>query len=450
MGECTCNQRNAGREPGNGNENRKGLFALTPVAVLLAVYLGSSLLAGDFYRIPIGVSFTVAAVYSVLTAKGKPFARRINSFSAGAADSNIMYMVWILVLAGIFAESAKEAGAVDATVAITMKLIPAAYLPAGIFIASCFISMSIGTSVGTIVALTPVAAGLAGEMGFDLAFMVSIVTGGAFFGDNLSFISDTTIASTQSQGCRMNDKFRTNLLIVLPAALATLGIYVFSGISTDYVCNAPDAPWYLALPYIVVIVCALCGMNVLKVLVVGIVLTDTIGLGAGTGALPLFEAAGTGLQSMCELILVTLLAGGIMNMVREGGGFDFLIRLMTGRIGGRRGGEAVISLLTALTNVCTANNTIAIITVGGIAKNISEKFGIAPRRAASLMDTTSCFVQGILPYGAQLLMAAGLSGLSPFEIIPRLYYPMLIGVMVVLAIIFQVPSAKPESLEFRV
>lgn len=445
MNECTCNQRNAGGENDGREKDRKGLFALSPVAVLLAVYLGTALLAGDFYRIPIGVSFTVAAVYSILAAKGRPFARRVNTFSAGAADSNIMYMIWIFVLAGIFAESAKEVGAVDATVAMTMKMIPAAYLPAGIFIASCFISMSIGTSVGTIVALTPVAAGLSGEMGADLAFMVSIVVGGAFFGDNLSFISDTTIASTQSQGCRMKDKFRTNLLIVLPAALATLGIYVFSGINTDYVCNVPDAPWYLAVPYLAVIVCALCGMNVLKVLVLGIVLTDTIGLGAGTGALPLFEAAGTGLQSMCELILVTLLAGGIMNMVKEGGGFDCLIKIMTRRIGNRRGGEAVIALLTALTNVCTANNTIAIITVGGIAKKISEKFDIAPRRSASLMDTTSCFVQGVLPYGAQLLMAAGLSKLSPFDIIPTLYYPMLIGAMVVLAIIFQVPSVKNDK-----
>ncbi len=447
MSECTCNHRSDGEPklPQTGESaptNAKGLLALSPVMVLVAVYLTSALLAGDFYRIPIGVSFVVASVYSILICRERPFARRVNIFSSGAADSNIMYMIWIFVLAGIFASSAKAVGAVDATVALTMKLIPPAYLPAGIFLAACFISMSIGTSVGTIVALAPVAVGLSGEMGAGLAFMVSIVVGGAFFGDNLSFISDTTIASTQSQGCSMGDKFRTNFLIVLPAALVTLGIYIFSGFSTAYVSNVPDAPWYLAIPYMVVIVSALCGVNVLKVLVLGILLTDVIGLCSGTSGLVLFESAGSGLQSMCELILVTLLAGGIMNMVKSAGGFDWLIRVMTRRIGNRRGGEAIISLLTALTNVCTANNTIAIITVGGIAKDISSRFGISPRRSASLMDTTSCFVQGILPYGAQLLMAAGLSGLSPLEIIPSLYYPMLIGLMVVLAIVFQLPKVR--------
>ena len=447
MSECTCNHRNEGGEERPEEKNRavsgvRGLFALSPVMVLLVVYLVSSLLAGDFYRIPIGVSFVVAAVYSIMICTERSFAKRVNIFSAGAADSNIMYMIWIFVLAGVFASSAKAVGAVDATVAITMRLIPATYLPAGIFLAACFISMSIGTSVGTIVALAPVAIGLSGEIGADLAFMVSIVVGGAFFGDNLSFISDTTIASTQSQGCRMKDKFRTNLIIVLPAALVTLGIYVFSGVTTDYVYDIPDAPWYLAIPYMAVIVSALCGMNVLNVLVLGILLTDTIGLGYGMPMLTMFESAGSGLQSMCELILVTLLAGGIMNMVKTAGGFDWLIRVMTRRIGSRRGGEGIISLLTALTNICTANNTIAIITVGSIAKDISTRFGISPRRSASLMDTTSCFVQGILPYGAQLLMAAGLSGLSPLEIIPKLYYPMLIGAMVVLAILFQIPKTR--------
>ena len=455
MSECTCNQRNIEEKPSAQEDGRKsdrgnagevsasrGLFALSPVMVLLAVYLVSSLLAGDFYRIPVGVSFVVAAVYSVLVCPGKNFAKKVNVFSGGAADSNIMYMIWIFVLAGIFASSAKAVGAVDATVALTLKLIPTTYLPAGIFLAACFISMSIGTSVGTIVALAPVAIGLSGEMGASLPFMVSTVVGGAFFGDNLSFISDTTIASTQSQGCRMKDKFRTNLIIVLPAAIATLGIYVFSGVTSEYVCNVPDAPWYLAVPYMLVIVCALCGMNVLKVLVLGILLTDVIGFCCGTTALSLFEAAGTGLQSMLELILVTLVAGGIMNVIKTAGGFEWLIRVMTRRIGTRRGGEAIISLLTALTNICTANNTIAIITVGGIAKDISAKFGISPRRSASLMDTTSCFIQGILPYGAQLLMASGLSGISPLEIIPNLYYPMLIGLMIVLAVIFQFPKAK--------
>ncbi len=414
----------------------KGIFALSPVIVLLAVYLTSSLVAGDFYRISIGVSFVVASIYSILIDRGHPFSERVNTFSVGAANPNVMYMIWIFVLAGIFAASAKAVGAVDATVTITMKLIPARFLHAGLFIAACFISMSIGTSVGTIVALAPVAIGLAGEMNSDLAIMVSTVVGGAFFGDNLSFISDTTIASTQSQGCAMKDKFRTNLLMVLPAAIITLGIYIFNGAANIGSVNIPDADWWLAIPYLIVIVCALCGINVLKVLVIGILLTIILGLLTGVSTLQMFDAAGSGISSMFELILVTLLAGGIMNMVKSAGGFDYLINAMTRRIGNRRGGEATIALLTALTNICTANNTIAIITVGGIAKNISDQFGIEPRRSASLMDTTSCFIQGILPYGAQLLMAAGFSSLSPMDIIPHLYYPMLIGAMVALTIIF--------------
>ncbi|MGN0191593.1 MAG: Na+/H+ antiporter NhaC family protein [Candidatus Cryptobacteroides sp.] len=426
-------------DSGNISGHLKGLFALSPMLVLLAVYLLTSILAGDFYGVPICVSFVVAAVYSIFVLPGIPFSDRVKTFSSGAADSNIMYMIWIFVLAGIFASSAKAVGAVDATVALTMHLVPGRFLPAGIFVAACFISMSVGTSVGTIVALAPVAAGLSEEMGIDLALMISIVVGGAFFGDNLSFISDTTIAATQSQGCRMKDKFKTNLMIVLPAAIVTLAIYLFSGISMDYDYDIPSVPFYLAIPYLAVIVCALFGMNVLKVLVNGILLTAILGLIFGVKPLSLFQAAGSGVQSMCELILVTLLAGGIMNIIRTAGGFDYLIDRMTRKIGNRRGGESIIALLTAITNLCTANNTIAIITVGGIAKDISSRFGISPRRTASLMDTASCFVQGLLPYGAQILMASGLSGLSPFEIIPHLYYPMLIGVMVVIAIIFQFP-----------
>lgn len=423
----------------NLQRHGRGLFALSPVIVLLAVYLSASLVAGDFYGIPVCVAFVVAAVYSILVVRNMDFHERIRVFSAGAADSNILYMVWIFVLAGIFAASAKAVGAVDATVSMTMYLVPGRFLPAGIFIAACFISMSVGTSVGTIVALAPVATGISAEMGLSPALMISIVVGGAFFGDNLSFISDTTIAATHTQGCQMKDKFRTNLKLVLPAAAVTLAIYTLSGISLDMDYDVPKVPFYLAIPYLAVIVCALSRMNVLKVLVFGIILTDVLGLFFGTEPLELFRAAGDGIQSMTELILVTLLAGGIMNMVRTAGGFDYLIDVLTRKIGSRRGGEAVIALLTALTNVCTANNTIAIITVGDIAREISSRFGISSRRTASLLDTTSCFVQGLLPYGAQLLMAAGLSGLSPMEIIPHLYYPMLLGVMVVVAIVFGIP-----------
>lgn len=420
--------------------HKKGLLSLSPIIVLLVVYLAGALLAGDFYRIPIGVAFVTAAIYAIAITRGDSLYKRVEIFSQGAANSNIMYMVWIFVLAGIFAESAKEMGAVDATVQLTLRFVPDAFLPAGIFIAACFISMSVGTSVGTIVALTPVVSGLAEQMGCDVAWAVAIVVGGAFFGDNLSFISDTTIAATQSQGCKMRDKFRTNLLVVLPAALATLGIYFFADMSEGAVAIAESAEWFRALPYVVVIICALAGINVLGVLMIGILVVNIIGFACGSfDVVSAFAAAGEGMGSMLELILVTLLAGGLMNVVKSGGGFDYLIALLTRRIGGRRTAEASIVALTALTNLCTANNTIAILTAGPIARDIAARFGVSPRRSASLMDTASCFVQGVIPYGAQLLMASGLAAVSPLQIIPHLYYPVGIGIMLILAILFQFP-----------
>ena len=423
--------------------HKKGLLALSPIMVLLVVYLAGALLAGDFYKIPIGVAFVAAAIYAIAITRGASLHERINTFSQGAADSNIMYMVWIFVLAGIFAESAKIMGAVDATVQLTLRFVPANFLPAGIFIAACFISMSIGTSVGTIVAMTPVVTGLAEQMGCETAWAVAIVVGGAFFGDNLSFISDTTSAATQSQGCKMRDKFRTNLLIVLPAALVTLLIYLLTDIESGGAITANSAEWFRAVPYVVVIACALAGINVLGVLMIGIAVTTVIGFACGSFTIiSLFAAAGGGMRSMLELILVTLLAGGLMNVVKSNGGFDYLITLMTSRIGGKRTAEAAIAMLTALTNLCTANNTIAILTAGPIARNIASRFGISPRKSASLMDTTSCFVQGIIPYGAQLLMASGLAVISPLEIIPHLYYPMGIGIMIILSIAFQFPRSK--------
>lgn len=422
-------------------ERRRDVLSLTPIAVLLLTYLAGSLIAGDFYRISIGVAFVTAAVYAIAITPRRRFTERVAIFSEGAANPNIMYMVWIFVLAGIFAASAKDMGAVDATVQLTLRFVPSNYLPAGIFVAACFISMSIGTSVGTIVALTPIVKGLAGEMGCETAWLVAIVVGGAFFGDNLSFISDTTIAATQSQGCRMRDKFRTNLGIVLPAALLTLAIYIFGNMPSGAVTVSESIEWFKAVPYIVVIVCALAGMNVLAVLLIGIAITDIIGLWSGSfTTISLFTSAGDGLSSMCELIVVTLLAGGLMNMVKVGGGFDFLIRTLTRKISGRRGAESVIVALTALTNLCTANNTIAIITVGPIARDISSRYGVPARRSASLMDTASCFVQGVIPYGAQMLMASGLASVSPVEILAHLYYPALLGGMLLLAIAFRYPK----------
>ncbi len=426
---------------------KKGILALSPIVVLIGVYLAMSLASGDFYRISISVAFVMAAVYAVAVLRGvsRSLQERVAIFSEGASDSNIMYMIWIFILAGIFAATAKAIGAVDATVHFTLRFVPTEFLPAGIFIAACFVSLSIGTSVGTIVALTPVVTGLAEQMGVDTAQMVAIVVGGAFFGDNLSFISDTTIAATMSQGCNMRDKFRTNLLIVLPAALLSLSLYLFLGLSgsVDGIESATATEWYKALPYLLVLVSAIAGVNVLVVLVLGILATALIGLvGGSLSGVAFFEAADDGVISMCELIVITLMAGGLMNVVKQGGGFEFITRAITNRITGKRGAEAAIAGLTVLTDICTANNTIAIITVGPIARDLSMRYGVSPRKSASLMDTASCFAQGILPYGAQLLMASGLAHISPLEIIPHLYYPMAIGVMVALSILFQFPRLK--------
>ncbi|MBR3853810.1 MAG: Na+/H+ antiporter NhaC family protein [Tidjanibacter sp.] len=418
-------------------DSKRGLVALTPLMVMLAVFLVGSIVAGDFYRIPISLAFLVATIYALTLWRKNGLNKNVENFSRGAGSSRILYMIWIFVLAGAFATSAKAMGAVDATVQLALKAIPGNFMPAGIFLATCFISMSIGTSVGTIVALTPVVTGLAKQLGVDTAWMVAIVVGGAFFGDNLSFISDTTIAATQTQGCAMKDKFRTNLRLVTPAAIVALLIYLLTGAGVGEV-EAIDYTWAEAvkvLPYALVIGLALGGVNVLVVLACGILATGVVGV--STGAIEFFAltaSLGEGMCSMGELIIVTMLAGGLLELVKVGGGLDYIISGITKNINNRRGGEGAIALLTMLSNVCTANNTIAILTIGDISRNIAGRFGISPKRAASLIDTTSCFVQGVLPYGAQLLMASGLAGVSPVAIIPHLYYPMLIGVMVAVSI----------------
>lgn len=417
-----------------------GLYALSPIIVLLTVYLAGSIVAGDFYRIPIAVAFIAAAVYAIMITKGSSLNERIDSFSHGAANTRIMYMVWIFVLAGAFAKITEAMGAIDATVVLARNTIPANYLPAGIFIASCFVSLSIGTSVGTIVALTPVVTTLAAQIGCDVAWMVAIVVGGAFFGDNLSFISDTTIAATQTQGCSMRSKFYTNILLVLPAAITTLLIYAFSGNSIPSV-EAPAITFnevLKCLPYIIVIIVALLGVNVLAVLILGIVSAAILGFAYGSfNGIEFCTHIGNGVMGMGELIIVTMLAGGVLEMVRLNGGIDYLIQVVTARINSKRGAEFAITGLTALANVCTANNTIAILSVGDISRDIAKQYKVSPRRSASLMDTASCFVQGVIPYGAQLLMASGLALVSPVAIIPYLYYPMCVGVAVIVSIVIK-------------
>ena len=417
-----------------------GWMSLSPLLVFLVVYLVSSILAKDFYKIPITAAFLVASIYALLISKDTTD-EKIAAYSRGAGDKNVLLMIWIFVLAGAFASTAQEIGAVDATVNLTLKILPDKLLYAGIFLASCFISMSIGTSVGTIVALVPVAAGIAEQTGAGTAFMTAIVAGGAFFGDNLSFISDTTIAATRTQECAMKDKFRVNLAIAAPAALAVTAIYVFVGAGTHLEDTAGAVEWVKLIPYIMVIWLALAGMNVVSVLALGIGANAILGFCCGDfGWTGWLAALGSGIGGMGELIIVTMLAGGMLEVIRANGGIDFIVNGLTRKISGKRGAELCIAALVSLANICTANNTIAIITTGRLARDISIRYGVDPRKSASILDTFSCMVQGIIPYGAQMLMAAGLAGVSALSIIKYLYYPYALGLMALLAILLRFPK----------
>ena len=422
-------------------------WALLPLWVFLFTYLVVSCIAGDFYKMPITVAFVLSSVVAIAGSKGGMLQARVEQFCRGAANSNIMLMVLIFILAGAFAQTAKEMGAVDATVNLAMSLLPGNLLAAGIFIAACFISISVGTSVGTIVALAPVAVGIADKTGMPDALMLGVVVSGAMFGDNLSFISDTTIVATRTQGCQMTDKFKVNSLIALPIALLTTFLYVFLGnqISESY--SVGTIEWPKVVPYLVVLITALCGMNVMRVLFIGILLSGVVGL--FTHAFDIWGwtgAMGQGITDMGELIIVTLLAGGMLEMIRYNGGIEWIINKLTARIRSARGAEASIASLVSFANLCTANNTIALIMAGPIAKDIADRFHIDPRRSASLLDIFSCFVQGIIPYGAQMLMAAGLGAVSPIEIMQYLYYPYLLGFGAMLAIVFRYPRKFSGSL----
>ena len=416
------------------------MLSLSPMLVFMVVYLVGSILAGDFYKVPLTVAFLTASAYAVCITPKLRLKQRIAIFSRGAGDENLMLMVWIFILAGAFAKAAGAMGAIDATVDLTLRLLPDSMLLPGLFLAACFISLSIGTSVGTVVALTPVAVGIAGQTGSSLPLIVAIVVGGSFFGDNLSFISDTTIVATQTQGVRMSDKFKANIYLAAPAALIVLAVYIILGQGVVAPSDVAWPAWYKMLPYLTVLVLAMAGMNVLVVLLIGIVLAGIIGMACGSfDLMGWMGAMGEGIMGMSELIIVTLLAGGMLALIRHNGGIDWLIGVLTRRISGRRGAKLTIALLVILADLCTANNTIALITVGPVARDIADRYGIDRRMSASLLDTFSCFAQGLIPYGAQLLMAAGLAAISPFDIIAYLYYPIALGVIALLGILFGFP-----------
>ena len=417
------------------------LWALSPLLVFLCLYLVVSLVVNDFYKVPITVAFLVSSVYAVCITKGLSLNDRIMQYSQGAANKNVMLMIWIFVLAGAFAQSAKDIGAIDATVNLTLQLLPGNLLLAGFFLAACFISLSIGTSVGTVVALVPVIAGIAEKTGMNMGFMTAIVVGGAFFGDNLSFISDTTIAATRTQGCAMRDKFKVNFRIVLPAALVVLGYYVYRGLGMVVPQEVQAIEWVKVIPYLVVLATAFMGFNVALVLFLGLLSTGVVGMATGSiGLFDWFSSMGNGMTGMGELIIITLMAGGMLELIRFNGGVDYIIHVLTRKIEGKRGAELCIAALVSIANICTANNTIAIITVGPLANDIATKYGVDKRKSASILDTFSCIIQGLIPYGAQMLMAAKLASLSPLSIIEYLYYPMGILVMALFSILARWPK----------
>ena len=431
--------------------NKKGLLALSPLFLLIVLIVAFTVYSVDSSHkdtsLSLTVAFMISSIYAVAISGGMPVKKRVDTYSKGAGANNLMLMLWIYVLAGSFAASAKAMGAVDATVNLALSILPASMILPGLFLAACFISVSIGTSVGTVVALVPIAAGLAHSMDANVGMMTAIIVGGAYFGDNLSFISDTTVVATQTQNCKMSDKFKVNSMIVVPAAVLVLIAYSVMGIGLQAPTHINEVEYMKVLPYLIVLITAIAGMNVMAVLTLGTLLCGAIGIGShligASGSYDLFgwfSAMGNGIIGMGELIIIAMMAGGMLEIIRENGGIDFIINKITAHVNSKRGAELSIAALVSMVNICTANNTVAILTVGNISKKIGDRFGVDNRKAASILDTFSCMVQGLIPYGVQMLLAAGLANLSPMDILPHLYYPLAIGVAALLAILLRYPK----------
>lgn len=431
--------------------NKKGLLALSPLFLLIVLIVAFTVYSVDSSHqdtsLSLTVAFMISSIYAVAISGAMPVRKRVDTYSKGAGANNLMLMLWIYVLAGSFAASAKAMGAVDATVNLALSILPASMILPGLFLAACFISVSIGTSVGTVVALVPIAAGLAHSMDANVGMMTAIIVGGAYFGDNLSFISDTTVVATQTQNCKMSDKFKVNSMIVVPAAVLVLIAYSVMGVGLQAPTHINEVEYMKVLPYLTVLVTAIAGMNVMAVLTLGTLLCGAIGIGShllgASGSYDLFgwfSAMGNGIIGMGELIIIAMMAGGMLEIIRENGGIDFIINKITAHVNSKRGAELSIAALVSMVNICTANNTVAILTVGNISKKIGDRFGVDNRKAASILDTFSCMVQGLIPYGVQMLLAAGLANLSPMDILPYLYYPLAIGVAALLAILLRYPK----------
>lgn len=426
------------------NEKKGNAIALLPLVVFMALFLGVSLIMKDFYKMPVVVALLIASTIAILQNKTIPIDLKVERFCKGAGDSSIILMCLIFILAGAFAEVSKAMGAVDATVNLGLTIFPPSLMVAGMFVIGSFLSMSLGTSVGTIVTLAPIAVGIAEKTGLPVGFLIAAVVSGAMFGDGLSMISNSTVAATKTQDVEMVDKFKANFKIVLPAAIITLIIYACLTFGMDV--NATetyDYQFFKILPYIAVLTVALTGLNVVLVLVGGIILSAVIGMIYGSfDIFTVFQLCLKGISGMEDISIISILIGGMGELTKINGGIDFLLHTIQKKIHSEKGAELGIGILVSLVDLCTANNTVSIIIVGSLAKDLSEKYGVDRRKTASLLDTFACFIQGCIPYGAQLLVASSLAAISPFSIMGYLCYPYLLGISSILAIVLGIPKFK--------
>ncbi|MDO5389694.1 MAG: Na+/H+ antiporter NhaC family protein [Eubacteriales bacterium] len=426
------------------NANKGRASALLPILVFLVIFLGSGFLTGDFYSMPAIIGFLIALMVAFFQNPSLNFDEKIKVITKGVGDENIITMSLIFLCAGAFSGAVTAAGGAESTVSLGLSILPAKIAVVGLFIIGCFISISMGTSMGTIAALAPIAVSMSEKTGFALPICIGAVVCGAMFGDNLSMISDTTIAAVKTQGCEMKDKFRANFFIVLPAAVLTIVIFLILTRNTDFsMTEAYTYNIWQVIPYLVVLVGALIGINVFLVLIAGTVLSVIVGV--ATGMIPvgeIFVGMGSGVNGMYDITVISIIVACIVALVKEYGGIDFILHFIHKRINSPKGAEVGIAILALLVDACTANNTVAIVIAGPIAKEISNDFGVSPKRSASLLDIFASVGQGIIPYGAQLLSAASLTGLTPFAIMPYLYYPILMAISAVLFIFLRKDKKK--------
>lgn len=428
----------------DNKENKGSFFALLPLLVFVLLFIGTGVITNDFSSMPLNIAVLIASMVSLAMNRKEKLADKLEVFTKGAGHPNIMLMVLIFILAGAFSQTAAGMGAVESTVNMGLTFVPGNLLMVGLFVAGCFISVSMGTSMGTVAALAPIGIGFAEQLGVPMALAMATVMGGAMFGDNLSMISDTTIAAVRTQNTKMSDKFKTNFFIVLPGAIvAAILLFIFSnenGVnpSGDYAFDMIKV-----VPYIVVLIAALAGMNVVVVLIGGILLAGLIGLMDGSYTwMTMIQAASDGVMSMAEISIVVLLIGGMTGIVQQNGGIKWLLERITSKVKTKKGAEFGIAGLVSAADISTANNTISILITGPLAKNIADKYGVDPRKSASLLDIFASFWQGLLPYSPQILTVSALAGISPLSIIPYSFYTISLGVCGVIAILVGYPRFK--------